>query len=96
MIGSSKRDNAKLNQVRGDRRLAAGNIRALLDRSRGISVSAARLPELEHEQEILLLAYQTLMKPSMLSPFDRRVDKETQKLLGKTEQQLIEELELTE
>ena len=62
----SKKDEITLRKIRGDRRLAAATIRSIMKRVDDANVSKDRTLELEFERELLLVAFQTLMKPSML------------------------------
>lgn len=72
----SKKDEITLRKIRGDRRIAAATIRSIMERVDDVNVSKDRTLELEFERELLLVAFQTLMKPSMLSPEEKRIEKE--------------------
>ena len=68
MSKASPNDDVTLRTVRGDRRVAAATLRSLMDRVDHSAVTKARVPEFEFEKELLLIAYQTLMKQPLLSP----------------------------
>lgn len=81
MSGPSPKDDIALRTVRGDRRVAAATLRTLMDRVDETKVTKARVPELEFEKELLLVAYQTLMKPPMMSPEEKRQQKENEEII---------------
>ena len=81
MSGPSPKDDIALRTVRGDRRVAAATLRTLMDRADQTVVTKARIPELEFEKELLLVAYQTLMKPPVLSPAEKRQQKEDEEMI---------------
>ena len=72
-------DERKLRMVRSDRRVVAAAVKRLIGQAESQKVTKPRIPELEFERELLLVAYQTLMKPAMLSPEEVRVAKELEK-----------------
>lgn len=69
-------DDRKLRMVRSDRRVVAAAVKRLIGQTELQKVTKPRIPELEFERELLLVAYQTLMKPAMLSPEEERIAKE--------------------
>ena len=72
-------DERKLRMVRSDRRVVAAAVKRLIGQAESQKVTKPRIPEMEFERELLLVAYQTLMKPSMLSPEEVRIAKELEK-----------------
>lgn len=81
MIKTSPDDEITLRTVRGARRVAAATLRSLMDRVDHSVVTKPRIPELEFEKELLLIAYQTLMKPPLMSPAQKQQEKEEAEIL---------------
>jgi len=81
-------DDRKLREVKADRRVAAAAVKRLMNNAETVKVTKARIPELEFERELLLVAYQHLMKPAMLSPAEKREKKEEEIVLRLIEEEL--------
>ena len=69
-------DDRKLRVIRSDRRVVAAAVKRLIGRTETEKVTKGRIPELEFERELLLVAYQTLMKPALLSPAEKQFKRE--------------------
>ena len=86
---STRNDDRKLREVRGDRRVVAAAVKRLINQAEAEKVTKARIPELEFERELLLVAYQTLMKPAMLSPEEKRHQKDEEEICRLIDEELI-------
>ena len=74
--------------MRSDRRVAAAAVKRLIGQAETVKVTKARIPELEFERELLLVAYQHLMKPAMLSPDEKRMLKEEEETIRLIDEEL--------
>ena len=68
----SPKDDITLRDVRSRRRRLAATLKNCLKDMERMKVTKLRTPELEMEKEIILMAYQALMKPGLLSPSDMK------------------------
>ena len=68
----SDENELKIRELKAQRRRLAIAVRTVIDSVHHQNFSQKRRAEVEHEEEILLIAYQHLMKPSLPTPSDKR------------------------